>query len=391
MNKDDPDLGRPQTRMENPTHATVDLPGNNQVEKIHRHEDQLRFHGPRSFLEGVYRQNGGQTGQNGNIGPYYYIISRFVGIVAAGRRGRKTNPTTESGMPPMTGTFDFEVDYLMEVELVIANNKISRPVYLNPNEQPVDIQTYPHLDNEGQVPMTGSYNYRFCTVSANCPLGYQYVGRTYMVVSQSTMPYLHRPPYNGQYVLHLVKFDKQTRKTIPTEGMSGLFLGSTIATEGIQLMPRAYSLNKEIYSKLIELMANQKSSGEDPSNAREVEAEIEKSGFKKEDLEEDEEEDDNNPDGSGRTTSTDTTATADLQIRKLVPQSDLRGFVTIPRKNCAGTSVGVRELRAKYYHRLNENLAWGYIGALLYQQSQCPGAERASFAFTLVKHATTLV
>jgi hypothetical protein len=451
---------RPQTRLNSPTHATVDLPGDIKADSdTHRHEKQVRVHGPRSFVEGVYRRVAApqvpHVWPNSNLSKRIYIISKVVGFISGGRRGRKFYPTNEDNDAPdwgaMNATYegekDFEFDYLLEVKLMYARGQMTFPVYWNEGSNP-DFQNYPRMGQ--QQFLRGSYNYEkhpkcdhYFPNHPDCP--YRHSGRTYIVVSQENMPRL----ISGEHYAHEVKLengwhpDKWYGRTVPVEGMSAVMLGQTIATEGVALEPKVYGpISAEVIAKweryvryresYKNIIVTEDAAGNTVNTvASDLTGGTTTTTTTSQTVENGGTTDNDNVDPVTVTTASSTNAyysnlvgwVLQGQIQsealskrvvpncdcndsqtgapkcpgcdpdKYPPRSDLRAFVTLPRRNCPVNSAGNNNLGRSIYPRptdfINENLGASMYGSLVFNNF-CAGQE-SKFALSIYKHGATLV
>jgi len=413
--KPDPDQAKNEDPLNSPTHLTVDMPGSvyqntnpSQWDySIMQYEDQLRIHGPKSFLEGVSRRFAGYNGAD------TYILGRVVGLLGYGKRGRKSEPSPN----PMNSTFETEMDFLVEVTMMAIpvtyptgaqGIQWAEPVYSNegPNS---DTQQYPQLQpGINGHRLRGSYNY-WCSgnqLGGNCMGAMRHVGRTYMVVSNKN----HWLQTGGVYLFPVTRDDNKNFE--PREGMSAVLHNNTVATTGVGMGQPKGPINGKDLQDLATSIKNQ-NSGRTPGDVS-LDAEKEAATVvgRFEDF------------GSmarvaaqrrlqsanavpieklsiasgatiGNSVNVTIPGTLNPYPNRVKVSFDLRAFITLPRRWCRDIngrwswSSGEKRLIATRYWGVQENLMWGRYGRIEYQQL-CK-TYRKNAAITVLKHAATLV
>lgn len=457
--------------LRQPVHATVDLPGTvfgalavNQgvMELDHpiwakmndlgispanlegtgyksiQHEDQVRLHGPRSFLDSVHEFFGDDNK------PYTVIHGKVVGswprpFLGFGRRGRKFNPSPA----PMWGTYDYEVDQLIEVDRIyVPKRGWVQPVFTHADSYD-DTQNYPMLQDNHHL--GGSFNYvcikgKHYTEKVEDANGqttevarfkpdcrdrrYVYhAGRTYMVVTSRNFYF----PANNNVLMQVARGMKGETK--PTDGMSALIGSSVINTTGVangrwRYYPtkqgsslKGSSLMEQVIHEQYKAHDKALRDGEDPDLAAsdKLVACLFESGQTEEgcamevmgkshhdavtsmqptDLKILRQLNEETVTTTAATISSVSDLTANLTILPRRSQ-EIRGILTLPRRWCRRTDgrwAGVRSLYPRYYGSVNENLFGGKYGAIFFDQpKQCHTRGPSLWALTVFKNAATLV
>jgi len=407
-----------------------DLDLNHGPYKSIQYEDQVRFHGPHTFLDSVHEFFQEYSKQ------YTLIHGKVVGngpwpFLGFNRRGRKYNPSPA----PWSGTFDYEIDQLIEVErILVPKQGWVQPVFTHADKYD-DLQKYPMLQDNHHL--AGSFNYvclkgtkyketdgtlRFKPDCRDYRGVYQ-AGRTYMVVSSKNF-YMRA----GHRVLMMVARGKEG-EVKPTDGMSALVGSGVINTTGVAnrwwySYPSKSKLEQVIYDqyKAHDMARRDGETAADTTASDKLQACLlggadgeqcaaEVDGKSRNDavtsmapknllrqL-------NGQPVSISRTAATINSAdyTSAVGIIRPVPRrsQEIRGIVTLPRRYCrdaygkwasSGTGFAERSLWPSYFGMVHENGFPGKHGNLFFHTpKECHTRGASMWALSIFKNTATLV